>query len=110
MSTIKLPGPVAAYVQAANAQDPGAISACFTSDALVRDEGRDRRGAKEIRAWAEEVNKKYRPIVEALSIASENGKIVMVGRVSGAFSGSPVQLRYIFVLEAHNITALEITP
>lgn len=107
---IQLVAPIAAYVQAANAQDADAITACFTSDAVVRDEGRDRRGAKEIRAWAEEVNKNYRPIVEPLSIASQEGKIVVVGRVSGAFSGSPVRLRYLFSLKGHRIAALEITP
>jgi len=107
---IQLVAPIAAYVQAANAQEADAITACFTSDAVVRDEGRDRRGAKEIRAWAEEVNKNYRPIFEPLSIASQEGKIVVVGRVSGAFSGSPVQLRYLFSLKGHRIAALEITP
>jgi ketosteroid isomerase-like protein len=106
----QLVAPIAAYVQATNAQDADAITACFTSDAVVRDEGQDRRGVKEIRTWAEEVSKKYRPIVEALSIASQDGKIVVVGRVSGAFSGSPVQLRYVFALKGHHIAALEITP
>ena len=109
-SATQLAAPIAAYVQAANAQDADAITACFTSDAVVRDEGRDRRGAKEIRAWAEEANKNYQPIVEPLSSASNDGKIVVIGRVSGAFSGSPVQLRYVFTLKGHHIAALEITP
>jgi len=109
-SGTQLAAPIAAYVQAANAQDADAITACFTSDAVVRDEGRDRRGAKEIRAWAEEVNKNYQPIVEPLSSASKDSKIVVIGRVSGVFSGSPVQLRYVFALKGHHIAALEITP
>jgi hypothetical protein len=43
-----------AFVVATQAQDPDAVVARFTRDAVVRDEGRDRRGAAEVRSWAEE--------------------------------------------------------
>jgi len=43
MSITKLAGPVAAYVDAANAQDANAIAACFNKDAVVWDEKRERR-------------------------------------------------------------------
>ncbi len=109
MSTTQLAGPIARYLQAANAQDVNAVAACFTSDAVVRDEDRERRGTAEVRAWADEVSQKYRPTVEPLSV-TEQGATIVVGRVSGAFPGSPLELRYVFTLKGEKIVRLEIAP
>jgi hypothetical protein len=109
MFNTKLADPIARYLRAANAQDVNAVAACFTSDAVVRDEDRDRRGTAEVRAWADEVSQKYRPIVEPLSV-SEKGATILVGRVSGTFPGSPLDLRYAFTLKGRKIARLEITP
>ncbi len=108
MSTTKLPGPVAAYVDGANAQDAHAVAACFNEDAVVRDEGRERHGIAAIRDWVEEVSAKYRPIVDILDVAERDGKTIVTGRVSGNFPGSPINLRYAFVLQGKKIDRLEI--
>jgi hypothetical protein len=110
MTTTELTDVVAAYVKAANAQDVNGVSACFADDAVVRDEGRDRSGAEAIRDWAEEVSQKYRPVVEPRSVYAENGRTVMIGRVSGAFPGSPLDLRYQFTITGQKISRLEIAP
>ena len=106
----ELPAPIAAYIAGSNAHDPGACAACFTDDAVVRDEGRDRRGNAAIRAWMEEVSAKYRPTVDVIDIAETDDKTIVTGRVSGDFPGSPVELRYTFTLAGAKIARLEIRP
>jgi hypothetical protein len=110
MPTPELPRPVANYVAGANAQDVEAVTACFSEDALVRDEGQTRQGISVIREWAEEVSRKYRPTVEVLDAAAEtDGKTIVRGRVSGDFPGSPIELRYGFALKGEKISRLEIS-
>lgn len=109
MSDAKISGPVAAYVDGANAQDPDAVAACFTADAVVRDEGQERRGTAAIRAWAEEASRKYRPTVEVRDVTEGDGRTTVVGRVSGDFPGSPIDLRYAFALQGGKIDRLEIS-
>jgi hypothetical protein len=108
MPTTKLPGPVAAYVDGANAQDAHAVAACFSEDAVVRDEGRERQGLNAIRDWAEEVSAKYRPNVDVVDVAERDGRTIVTGRVSGNFPGSPIDLHYAFVLQGEKIGRLEI--
>jgi len=56
------------------------------------------------------VSQKYRPLLEALSVNAENGRTVMIGRVSGAFPGSPLDLHYQFTIKGNKISRLEIAP
>ncbi len=109
MQTTKLPGPVAAYVAGANAQDIDAVTACFSESAVVRDEGKNRQGIAAIREWAEEVSKKYQPAVEVLDAVHTDGRTILTGRVSGNFPGSPIDLRYAFTLSGGKIARLEIS-
>jgi hypothetical protein len=107
--SVKLPTSIAAYVAWSNAHDASAPVTCFAEDAVVRDEGRDRRGLADIRAWKDEVTKKYLPIMEVLrSTADAQGRTIVTGRVTGNFPGSPVELSYAFTLKGDKIARLEI--
>jgi hypothetical protein len=109
MPDTRLAQPIAAYIAAANAQDIDAVTGCFAANAVVHDEKQDRRGIEAIREWAEEVSRKYRPVVEVLSAAKTVGPTILLrGRVSGNFPGSPVELRYAFDLKGEKIERLEI--
>jgi hypothetical protein len=103
-----LPKSIAAYFAGSNAHDADACAACFMDDAVVRDEGRERRGTAAIRAWKVEVTEKYRPTVDVIAVAQADGKTIATGRVSGNFPGSPVELRYVFTLTNEKISRLEI--
>ena len=48
-----LPSPVAAALDAANANDTAAFLACFTPDGVVDDWGREFHGPDEIREWSD---------------------------------------------------------
>jgi hypothetical protein len=106
--SLALSKPIAAYIAGANAHDPDACAACFSDDAVVRDENREWRGPAAIRAWKAEVSKKYRPTLEVVRLAKADGKTIVTGRVTGTFPGSPIELRYAFTLDGEKIARLEI--
>lgn len=108
--TIQLPYPIAAYFNADASREPQAVAACFSVDGLVKDERRTHLGREAIRRWKAEASTKFTYTVEPFAIANEGGRSVVTGRVAGDFPGSPVDLRYIFVLDEDCISKLEIVP
>jgi uncharacterized protein (TIGR02246 family) len=108
--SIELLMAIAAYIAGSNAHDAAACAACFTGDAVVGDEGRERQGNMAIRGWMEEVCEKYRPTVDVIDVAETDDGTIVTGRVAGNFPGSPVELRYAFTLAGEKIARLEILP
>jgi hypothetical protein len=106
--SISLPPSIAAYIAGSNAHDPDACAACFSAAAVVIDEKRERRGNADIRAWKDEVTKKYQPVLEVLKSVTADGRTIVTGHVSGNFPGSPVELSYAFTLKGDKIARLEI--
>ena len=49
--TIKLPPIIQKYVAVSNQHDVKSILACFSDDAVVRDEGKEFRGKEMIEGW-----------------------------------------------------------
>ena len=108
--TIKLPPAIQAYFDADNARSPDAVAAAFTDDAVVRDAGETRVGRDSIRNWKVETDRKYsHTLTEPFFVTTENGKTQVTGHVSGDFPGSPVDLRYFFILKGEKIAEMEIT-
>ncbi|WP_055045780.1 nuclear transport factor 2 family protein [Devosia sp. A16] len=108
--TIKLPPGIQAYFDADNARSAEAVAAAFTDDAVVRDAGETRVGREAIRDWKIETDSKYSStLAEPFLVSTENGRTLVTGHVSGDFPGSPVDLRYFFVLRGDKIAELEIT-
>jgi hypothetical protein len=108
--TVILPEAIQAYFDADNARSADAVAAAFTDDAVVKDAGETRVGRESIRAWKTETDQKYSStLAEPFLMTTENGKTQVIGHVSGDFPGSPVDLRYFFVLKGDKIAELEIT-
>lgn len=107
---IELPKAISDYYAADREQSTENFLQCFTEDAAVRDEANTYVGRNAIRQWKTEVSKKYVYTVEPFSIAREGDRFVVASRLVGDFPGSPVDLRYYFVLSGEKIAALEITP
>lgn len=105
---IQLPSQVAAYIDAANANDAERVAACFTTDGRVHDEGATRRGAAEIRAWVQETADRYQSVIEPDSIVETDGQHRLKATVRGNFPGSPAVLHFAFVLQPAGIASLEI--
>jgi len=108
--SVKLHPSIQAYFDADNARNPDAVAAAFTDNAVVKDAGETRIGRESVREWKVESDRKYSwTLAEPFFVATENGKTLVTGHVSGDFPGSPVDLRYFFVLKGDKIAELEIT-
>lgn len=107
---IELPKPIAGYFEADAGLSAEAIAACFTPAAAVKDEGHTYTGRDAIRRWKDESSAKYSYTSEPFSIVEEEGRIVVASHLAGDFPGSPVDLRYVFVLDGEKISELEVIP
>jgi ketosteroid isomerase-like protein len=106
--TAKLPRLLADYFAATNAHDVAAMSAAFSEDATVHDEGRDHHGLAAIRAWMKETIEKYDYQVDPLDSSRTGKKAVVLVSLRGTFPGSPITLQYDFTLEGQKVSRLEI--
>lgn len=103
-----LPAAIADYFAAANAANGPKAALCFTVDGVVVDEAQPRRGTAEIAAWVVETQEKYRFTATPAAAATEDGRTRVTARVEGEFSGSPIELDYVFALKDGRIAHLEI--
>lgn len=106
---VKLPKGIEEYFAADRDGGPDAVTACFTEEAIVKDEGKTHVGLRAIRDWKAGSVQKYNYTVEPFSIGTENGRTLVTSHLVGDFPGSPVDLRYFFVLSDEKIAELEIT-
>jgi hypothetical protein len=107
--TMTLPTPIAGYFAADRDRDDAALSQRFTEDAIVKDEGKLHTGREAIRTWMSESRKKYHATARPFAIANTGQATVVTCHVEGNFPGSPLDLRYHFVLEGDLIAQLECT-
>lgn len=107
--TVKLPKAIEAYFEADRTGSPEAIAATFTENGTVKDKGLTHRGRDAIRAWMADQVEQYSYTVEPFLIVTENGKSQVTAHAVGDFPGSPIDLRFIFVLANEKVAELEIT-
>ena len=106
--SLELPKPIAVFFAAQSGHDTGTLAECFADGAIVQDEGRTIEGLTAIQQWKTETKKKYQHTIEPLASAEKDGKTVVTCRVTGAFPGSPIDLEFVFSMEAGKIASLEI--
>ena len=107
--TIRHPEPITAYF-AADRLDGHAVARCFTSGAVVKDEGRTYAGVAAIKQWKAETAAKYTYTCEPLSAEQKDGTTVVTCHLEGDFPGGRADLRFFFRLERRKIAHLEIIP
>ncbi len=108
--TIRLPSAIEAYFEADRTGDPAAIVATFTQDAVVRDKGETHRGWDAICRWMVGALQQYSYTAEPFRIATaEDGRTQVTAHTVGTFPGSPIDLRFFFVLAGEKVAELEIT-
>jgi uncharacterized protein (TIGR02246 family) len=107
--TPNLPNPIANYF-ARETTDPRALAQLFTEDAVVVDERQSHRGRAAIEAWNAAVTAKIAFTTQVVDVHSVGETTVVRATVSGAFPGSPVDLRFRFALQDDRIARLEIAP
>ena len=81
----ELPEPVSAAIEAANANDTAAFLACFATDGVVDDWGREFHGADQIRGWSD---REFIGVNVALAVEEEGGATTVTATVGGeGFNG-----------------------
>ncbi|NCP13836.1 MAG: nuclear transport factor 2 family protein [Sphingomonadales bacterium] len=107
---IDLPEPIAHYFTADQQRDGKSLADCFTANGTVIDEGNTYAGREAIRQWMANASTQYAYTVQPLAIAQDDDRFTVTSRLEGNFPGSPVDLRYVFTLDAGQIAALTIAP
>jgi hypothetical protein len=103
-----MPPALQAYFSTEATADVDVLERCFTTDAVVRDEGQVMHGLDAIKAWKSAAQAKYKYRVEPLSASREGATATVLARLTGGFPGSPVELTYAFGLVDDRIASLEI--
>ena len=107
--TIKLPKAIEAYFEADRTGSPDAVAATFTDKGIVKDKGKTHRGRDAIREWMVEAGQLYTYTAEPFFISTEDGRSQVTAHVAGTFPGSPIDLRFFFVLAGDKVAELEVT-
>jgi ketosteroid isomerase-like protein len=105
---IKMPHAIAAYVEATNERDIDTFRGLFTQDAVVHDEGQQYRGVAAIKRWLTSAVEKYRFFLAPVSLSQEGTEMILTATLSGEFPGSPLAMRFHFVLREGKISKLDI--
>ncbi len=106
-----LPEVVTRYFELDARRDVDAVTALFTEDARVIDDGQAYEGVAAIRSWRTGPVAKYTYTTAILDAeAVGGGKIVVTVRLTGNFPGGAVLLQQHFTLAGDRICGLVITP
>ena len=105
---LPLPESITAYFEVSNGADDAKLTLWFTKDAVVLDEGQTHQGHESIRTWLREAQKKFEYSVEPLNVSQSGACVTVTAKVTGNFSGSPVQLEHVFQLVGSRIGSLAI--
>ena len=105
---VQLPVAIERYVQIANSGAAEAASECFAPNAIVYDEGGTHEGLAAIRDWMTSTKKKYNHSVTPLEFMKHGDQSVLKARLAGNFPGSPITVKFSFVLSGGKIRSLDI--
>ena len=104
-----IPDPIAAYF-AADKRSADAIARCFTTQAVVKDEGHTYNGRDAIKEWKTAASRKYTYTCEPIRMEQKDGTTIATCHLEGNFPGGKADLRFFFRLERGKIANLEIIP
>ena len=106
-----LPDVISRYFKHDTDRDIDSIVSLFTKDATVIDEGEERHGTAEIRAWQTGAASKYTYTTELTGTeALGPDRYLVSGRLTGNFPGGIADLKWDFTIEGQHITRLTIAP
>lgn len=80
----------------------------FTEDASVIDVDETFKGKAVIKKWISESNSKYDAFSKVIDVKTYGANVNVLTIVSGNFPGSPVDLKYHFVMLNEKIKSLDI--
>lgn len=99
---------IAGYIEDMNTRDNESLICRFAPEAVVVDEGETYRGTDEIGEWIAKVQSAFEFTLEPLRAEQQEDETILTCRTTGAFPGSPVDLRHFITLEGDRIASLTI--
>jgi ketosteroid isomerase-like protein len=109
--SINLPEVISRYFERDADRDIDSIVSLFVDDATVIDEGEERHGTAEIRAWQTGAASKYAYTTEITGAeALGPDRYLVTGRLTGNFPGGTADLNWDFIIADQHITQLIIAP
>jgi ketosteroid isomerase-like protein len=110
MST-NLPDVISRYFEREADRDIDSIVSFVAEDATFIDEGEERHGTTEIRAWQTGAASKYTYTTEITGAeALGPDRYLVTGRLTGNFPGGTADLKWDFSMAGQHITPLTIAP
>ena len=110
MST-NLPDVISRYFECDADRDVDSIVSLFAEDAIVIDEGEERHGTAEVRAWQTGAASKYTYSTEITgSKALGPDRYLVTGCLTGNFPGGTADLKWDFTIAGQHIARLTIAP
>jgi hypothetical protein len=108
--TTALPAPVQSYIDACNAFDLEALTACFAADALVNDIRREFRGLASIRGFLEREIIGDRVTMEVSEGREHHGNFIVDAKMDGEYEKTglpnPLILTHYFSVRGDRIVQL----
>ena len=104
-----LPAPLKAFLRATEQRDSEALLSLFTPDAVLTDEGRERRG-DELREWNDKVYIGANVVVHPIHIEERDGSTVLAVTLAGDYAAfgvtAPVQFDWHFKVAGDRIKSI----
>lgn len=104
----ELPHPIAAYLDANARLDADGMLSAFTADAVVKDEGSERRGREAIKTWIQSATIAVHAVFSPDACRREGEVFVLEGPTLGDFPGSPIRFQFRFEMQGDKIAHLQI--
>jgi SnoaL-like domain len=109
---MKIPKPIAAFIEAINHHNTDAFLALLTHTAVISDEGHDYRGIAEIKKWSDEKLIGAKVTLQPTKTIERSGKTIITAKVDGNFDKTglpdPFQMDFHFTIDSNKVAALNI--
>lgn len=106
MTELHIPEPVGSFIEAVNRHDETAFLNAFNIDGIVDDWGRTFTGRDAIKAWSDNEFLGAKGTLTPLTIADDNGVIVVVGDWRSTHANG--LSRFEFVLDGERLLSMTI--
>lgn len=106
---IQLAAPIKKCFDISNGKGSVKAESCFSTNAVVHDEGGVLEGLESVETWIQKTRQKYKFSSKPIDVVTSEKQTMVEAEVSGTFPNSPIKLRYAFVLEDEKIQLLEIS-
>jgi SnoaL-like domain len=109
---MKIPNPIAAFIDATNQHNTEALLATLAETAVINDEGQDYRGIAEIKKWSDEKVIGTKVTLEPIKTVEQSGKTIVTAKVDGTFDKTglpdPLVLDFHFTIDSDKVAGLSI--